>query len=295
MRQSKDTSHRNTINLAQCEILSHDHYDGEQHLLRLHAPKIAAEAAAGNFVHLTTDPTHPLRRPISIMRISRREGWIELLYKVFGAGTGELTRRRVGEKLSLIGPIGRPFTSHMERPRPLLIGGGIGMPPIIFLADQLREIKGAYRPLVILGSEVPFPFTVQPSKIIVPGVDCDVTGAMALLEAWGIPSRMASRQGYPGCLDGDVTDLARQWLAPLDSEQLKEVEIFSCGPLPMLEAVAALAREYRIPCQVSMEEFMACGIGACAGCAVEVQTAQGVEMQRVCVDGPVFDAKQIFG
>lgn len=169
------------------------------------------------------------------------------------------------------------------------------MPPMVFLADQLREIKGAYQPLVILGSEVPFPFSAQPSKIMVPGVDSDVIGAMPLLEDWGIPSRMASKQGYPGCLDGYVTDLARQWLDALDDTQRNEVEIFSCGPHPMLEAVAALAKEYGIPCQVSMEEFMACGIGGCAGCVIEVQTDKGPEMKRVCVDGPVFDAKQVFG
>ncbi|MCW8826770.1 MAG: dihydroorotate dehydrogenase electron transfer subunit [Gammaproteobacteria bacterium] len=287
-------SQRNTLNLEQCEIISHEHYDGAQHLLRLKAPQIAAEAKAGSFVHLKTDPTHPLRRPISIMRVSQREGWIELLYKVFGEGTGELTQRKVGEKLSLIGPIGKPFTTSLERPRTLLIGGGVGMPPMVFLADQLREMKGLYNPFVILGSEVPFPFTAKPSKIVVPGIDSDVIGSMPLLEDWGVPSRMASKQGYPGCLDGYVTDLARQWLNALDETQLKEVEIFSCGPHPMLEAVAALAKEYSIPCQVSMEEFMACGIGGCAGCVIEVQTDTGPEMKRVCVDGPVFDATQIF-
>ncbi|MCW8888312.1 MAG: dihydroorotate dehydrogenase electron transfer subunit [Gammaproteobacteria bacterium] len=288
-------SQRNTLNLEQCEIISHEHYDGAQHLLRLKAPQIAAEAKAGSFVHLKTDPTHPLRRPISIMRVSQREGWIELLYKVFGEGTGELTQRKVGEKLSLIGPIGKPFTTRLERPRTLLIGGGVGMPPMVFLADQLREMKGLYNPFVILGSEVPFPFTTKPSKIVVPGIDSDVIGSMPLLEDWGVPSRMASKQGYPGCLDGYVTDLARQWLNALDETQLKEVEIFSCGPHPMLEAVAALAKEYSIPCQVSMEEFMACGIGGCAGCVIEVQTESGPEMKRVCVDGPVFDAQQVFG
>lgn len=285
---------RNTLNLEQCEILSHEHFDGAQHLLRLKAPQIANEAKAGSFVHLKTDPTHPLRRPISIMRVSPREGWIELLYKVFGEGTAELTGRKVGEKLSLIGPIGNPFTTHIDHPRTLMIGGGVGMPPMVFLADQVREMKGIYHPFVILGSEVPFPFTARPSQIMVPGIDSDVIGAMPLLEDWGVPSRMASKQGYPGCLDGYVTDLARQWLDGLDEEQLKEVEIFSCGPHPMLEAVAALAKEYNIPCQVSMEEFMACGIGGCAGCVIEVQTETGPEMKRVCVDGPVFDSKQVF-
>jgi dihydroorotate dehydrogenase electron transfer subunit len=193
-----------------------------------------------------------------------------------------------------MGPIGKPFVAHMERSRPLLIGGGVGMPPMIFLADSLREVKGAYSPFIILGSEVPFPFKAAPSKIMVPGMPDEVIAAMPLLEDWGFASRLASQQGYAGCFEGYVTDLARRWLDALSEEQRAEVEIFSCGPHPMLEAVAKLAREYKIPCQVSMEEFMACGIGGCAGCVIEVQTDKGPAMKRVCVDGPVFNAREVF-
>jgi dihydroorotate dehydrogenase electron transfer subunit len=91
-----------------------------------------------------------------------------------------------------------------------------------------------------------------------------------------------------------VTELARHWLESLDEEARKEVEIFSCGPHPMLEAVAKLAAEYALPCQVSLEEFMACAVGGCAGCVVEVRTPAGPAMKRVCVDGPVFDARTVF-
>jgi dihydroorotate dehydrogenase electron transfer subunit len=118
--------------------------------------------------------------------------------------------------------------------------------------------------------------------------------AMPLMEDWGIASRLASLQGYAGCFEGYVTELARHWLDALSEEQRREVEVFSCGPHPMLEAVAKLAAEYHLPCQVSMEEFMACGVGGCAGCVVEVQTENGPAMKRVCVDGPVFDARTVF-
>jgi dihydroorotate dehydrogenase electron transfer subunit len=121
-----------------------------------------------------------------------------------------------------------------------------------------------------------------------------VIAAMPLLEDWGIPSRLASLQGYAGTHDGYVTDLARHWLDALDNEARAQVEIFSCGPHPMLEAVAKLAKEYELPCQVSLEEFMACGVGGCAGCVVQVETEQGPAMKRVCVDGPVFEAAQVF-
>ena len=287
-------SHRDTIFVENTEILSHQAYEGDQYLLRVHAPEIASKALPGSFVHIRCDELRPLRRPISIMRVDARAGWVDFLYKVLGEGTELLSQRQVGEKLSIMGPIGKPFVTHMERPRPLLIGGGVGMPPMVFVADSLREIKGAYDPFIILGSEVPFPFKAEPSKIMVPGMPDEVIAAMPLLEDWGFASRLASLQGYAGCFEGYVTDLARNWLDALTEEQRAEVEIFSCGPHPMLEAVANLAKEYKIPCQVSMEEFMACGVGGCAGCVVEVQTDKGPVMKRVCVDGPVFDAREVF-
>src|SRR5512138_2600512 len=114
-------SHRHTIDLVTAPILSHERFDGEQYLLRVHAPAIAATARAGSFVHVTVDPQRPLRRPISIMRVDKQEGWVELLYKIFGEGTKLLSHRKVGEKLSILGPIGTPFTAHKERHRPLLI------------------------------------------------------------------------------------------------------------------------------------------------------------------------------
>ena len=118
---------------------------------------------------------------------------------------------------------------------------------------------------------------------------------MPLLEDWGIASRLASLQGYPGCFQGYVTDLARSWLDALGADRRSRVHVFACGPHPMLEAVATMARGYGLPCQVSLEEFMACAVGGCAGCVVEVQTRQGPAMKRVCVDGPVFDAESVFG
>ncbi|MBF0470223.1 MAG: dihydroorotate dehydrogenase electron transfer subunit [Gammaproteobacteria bacterium] len=286
-------NHRNTIEYSDGTILSHHHLEGEQHLIRLQAPQIAATARAGSFVHLTVAPSLPLRRPLSIMRVDPTAGWIEILYKRLGEGTTLLSQRQIGEKISLLGPIGNGFQLNRDRPRPLLLGGGVGMPPMVFLADQLRGDEG-YHPLVILGSEVPFPFNPQPSAIMVSGLEPEVIAAMPLLEAWGVPSRLTSNQGFSGCFSGYVPDLARIWLRSLAPEQLQEVEIFSCGPEPMLEAVAHLAREFALPCQVSLEEFMACGVGGCAGCVVEVTTTKGKAMRRVCVDGPVFAAAEVF-
>jgi dihydroorotate dehydrogenase electron transfer subunit len=291
---------RGSIFLESARVVSHLAYDAEQFVLRLSAPRCAAHAAPGSFVHLSCDAALPMRRPLSIMRAEASAGWIEVLYKVVGPGLHALAARKAGEELSVLGPIGRPFSAHPERPRTLLVGGGVGIPPMVFLAERLHQAAlapgavSAWKPLVLMGSEIPFPFRPRPSRLIVPGIPAGTIACMPLLEEWGVPSRLASRADLPGCFPGFVTELAAEWLASLGSRELAEVEIFACGPTPMLEASAQLARRYAVPCQVSLEEFMACAVGGCAGCAVLVRTPQGPAMKRVCVDGPVFDAYSVF-
>jgi dihydroorotate dehydrogenase electron transfer subunit len=233
-----------------------------------------------------------MRRPLSIMRADAGAGWIEMLYKIVGPGLQALAAKKAGDTVSVLGPIGTAFSVHPQRPRTLLLGGGVGIPPMVFLSERLRGT--AYKPLVLMGSEVPFPFRTRPSATIVTGMPAGSTACMPLLEEWGVPSRLASRADFPGCFPGFVTELAAEWLGSLGDKELAEVEIFSCGPTPMLKASAALARRFRVPCQVSLEEFMACGVGGCAGCTVQVATAAGPAMKRVCVDGPVFDAYTVF-
>jgi len=126
-----------------------------------------------------------------------------------------------------------------------------------------------------------------------PGMPDGVIASMPLLESWGIPTRLTSLAGHPGCHDGFVTDLADRWLRQLKPGELTEIKIFACGPTPMLKAVAALAERYGVACEVSLEEFMACAVGGCAGCAVPIHTPAGLAMKRVCVDGPVFDAAMV--
>jgi dihydroorotate dehydrogenase electron transfer subunit len=288
-------ANRGTIFLEDALVLQQTAYDGDQFVLRVEAPKCAARAEPGSFVHLTCDPAIPMRRPLSIMRADAQGGWIEILYKVAGPGLQALAARKAGERLSTLGPIGRPFMAHPARPRALLIGGGVGIPPMIFLADRLRARKDAdWKPLVLMGSEIPFPFRARPSHIVVAGIPDGSIACMPLLDEWGVGSRLASRADFPGCFDGFVTALADRWLELLSPAGLAEVEIFACGPTPMLQATAKLARRFDVPCQVSLEEFMACAVGGCAGCTVSVQTPQGPAMKRVCVDGPVFDAYTVF-
>jgi len=287
--------HRGTIFVEDAPLLAQQAYPGEQFVIRLGAPKCARAAVPGSFVHLTCDPMLPMRRPLSIMRADPKSGWIDILYKIVGPGLEALSKQPVGATVSVMGPIGQGFVASPSRPRALLVGGGVGIPPMVFLADSLRSRSDArWQPLAVMGSEIPFPFRARPSTIVVPGMPAGAIACMPLLDDWGVPSRLATLAGFAGCFDGYVTDLAAAWLASLDATALAEVEIFACGPTPMLKATATVARRFGVPCQVSLEEFMACAVGGCAGCAVPVVTDAGLAMKRVCVDGPVFDANAVF-
>lgn len=282
---------RNTIFVEDGALLRVDKFPGDQFIMRIRSPKCAAAAKPGNFVHVSCDDTLPMRRPLSIMRVE--DGCIDVLYKIVGDGLRWLSSKRPGDSISVLGPIGQPFTPSLDRPNKLLIGGGVGIPPMVFLADQLRLNPGDWSPLAIFGSELPFPFELQVSSIDTAWVNPVVNATMPLLENWNIPCRLATLAGFEHCFDGYVSDLAELWLSSLAAKELRKTEIFACGPTPMLRAVAALAAKFELPCQVSLEEFMACAVGGCAGCAVEIKTPDGAAMKRVCVDGPVFEASSV--
>jgi dihydroorotate dehydrogenase electron transfer subunit len=292
---ARHPAHRGSIFLEEAEVLAQAAWPGGQYVLQLRAQQCAARAVPGSFAHLTCGTDLPMRRPLSIQRADRGSGTIEILYKIVGQGLAQLAAARPGDRLSCLGPIGRGFEPDAARPRALLVGGGVGMPPMVFLAEALaaRAAEG-YRPLGLFGSEIPFPFRSRPSTILVPGLPDGTIACHPLLEELGVPSRLASLAGFAGCYNGYVTDLAAAWLGSLPAAALAEVAIYACGPTPMLVACAGVARRFGVPCQVSLEEFMACAVGGCAGCAVEVATPDGPAMKRVCVDGPVFDADAVF-
>ncbi len=295
MMSNQHKPHRDTIFVEDAEILSRQDGSEQQYVFKFAAPKIARAAAPGQFIHLACDPNVPLRRPLSVMRVHADQGTIEVLCKASGPGLSALANKKIGDKLSMTGPIGHGFTPHANKPLAVLIGGGYGIPPMIFLTESLRDrTDAAWKPLVLLGSELPFPFRTRPSTIMVDGMPDGVIAALSFLDERGIPNRLSSWADFPGCHHGFVTDLATAWLATLDQAALDEVELFVCGPTPLLKAAAQVARKFGVACQVSMEEYMACAVGGCAGCAVQVNTPQGPVMKRVCVDGPVFDAYAVF-
>jgi dihydroorotate dehydrogenase electron transfer subunit len=290
---SKHPEHRGSILVEDARVVSHTAWEGGQYVITLDAPRIAARAKAGAFVHLTCDPHLPMRRPLSLQRVDITRGTIEILYKVVGEGTRRLSAARVGETLSCMGPIGNGFAADPQRSRALLVGGGVGLPPMVFLAEALHA-AGGHDPIVLLGSEIPFPFDPTLSRHTAAGIPSGVTHAHPELDALGIVSRLSSGAGFDGCYAGYVTDLACEWLQSLGPRDLEQVAIYACGPTPMLRAVARVARRFNVPAQVSLEEYMACAVGGCAGCAVPVTTTEGTYMKRVCVDGPVFNAQEVF-
>jgi len=283
-------THRDTISVNDCQVLAHYQFEADQYIITLESKEIADSTRPGQFVHLSVSGMLAMRRPISVMSVDADNGTFDLLYKIVGEGTKQLADRKIGDVLSVIGPIGNGF-ELTDRKIPLLIGGGVGMPPMIAIAQKIKD-NAYYNPYVILGSEVPFPFEASQSSLN--GFNSSKFYTMPLLEEWRVPCGLASLQDYEGVYKGYVTDLAREYLDSLSSSDLKEVEVFTCGPNPMLEAVSKLSNDYNLPCQASLEEYMACAVGGCAGCVVEVKTENGPAMKRVCVDGPVFDAKTVF-
>ena len=286
---------RTVIHEVDARVAQSQDLGAGQHLLRLEAPAIAAHATPGSFVHLETMPDRiALRRPFSILWSDCEDGTVDVLYKIVGAGTKAMADMKPGAHTRMLGPIGRGFDLQETGAYPLLVGGGVGIPPILFLARQLQAQTQA-QPLVVMGSEVPFPFHSRPSQIRVPGVPGGVIAGMGLLEDLGIASRLCSMQGYAGCHRGHVDELAHHWLASQDEERRAQIAVFACGPMPMLNAVTQLARGFDLPCKVCVEEHMACATGGCAGCTMPIMGPDNVvSMKRVCVDGPVFDGRSVF-
>ena len=236
-------------------------------LMGLRSPEIAGESRPGQFVMIRAgkEMAPLLRRPFSLCGI-REDGLVLILYRVIGRGTKILAEIRKGDRLPLMGPLGRGFQPPGERTRPLLIAGGIGVAPLFFLAQFLN--RGDVEFMAGYGSSE----EVIDTKQIFP-VPPDIT--------------YSTDDGTLGH-SGLVTDLLDEYLSQNRGEE-KSISIFACGPLPMLKRVAATASERDVPLQVSLEAAMACGLGACQGCAVNASSREGgIHYYRVCSEGPVF-------
>ena len=215
----------------------------------------------GYFNLYCSNETRLLPRPISICAIDKDRGTIRIVYRLAGEGTREFSTLKAGDSIEILGPLGNGFTVR-EEPA-ILIGGGIGIPPMLELAKSIPGPKTC-----VLGYRDE-PFLLEEFEKI-------------------SPVAAASEDGKTGVM-GTVLDAIRH-------QGVEGKVIYACGPMPMLKAVAEYAREKGLEAQVSLEERMACGIGACLGCICQTREKNhhtNVNNSRVCKDGPVFDAKEV--
>jgi len=238
-------------------------------LLKWHSPEMAAEARPGQFVMIRTgtalDPLLP--RPFSICSV-RDNSEIHILYRIVGRGTVALSRVPEGGRISVMGALGNGFDlTRIDRPA-VLVGGGIGIAPLIFLYERL----GMEKCIFLMG--FPGRGDVIPLE------------ALDLSEA---PVHIATDDGTMGHA-GLVTELLE---AQLSHEENRGLRVYACGPQAMLRRVAELTTKRDIHCQVSLEAHMACGLGACQGCAVEAAPGRARAYHHVCRDGPAFDARDV--
>lgn len=258
-------------------ILANEEVGPNLYLMELAASHIAASIEPGQFVHMKVPSmeAHILRRPFSVYARDAAAGTLEVLYQSVGFGTDHMTRIEPerAEHLSdaeLIGPVGRGWQPPANARRALLVGGGVGAAPLFMLCESL--ISAGVRTDVVLGAQTEAALTCRGRY-------------EALLDE---PPRCATDDGSFG-REGFCTSLVAEALAEAAEAGEPYDYLAVCGPEPLMKIVAGMAAEAGVPCEVSMEKRMACGVGACLSCVVD--TVDG--KQRACVDGPVFDARKV--
>jgi len=250
------------------EVLFNRHIKADCYRIALKTPSSFFNAVPGQFIHIrvVNDLLPLLRRPFSISSVTARG--VEIVYKVVGKGTKALSGVKRGEYLDILGPLGKGFFICDDVKRHLLIGGGIGVAPLVFLARRIIEKKDVSI-LVFLGFKTAGEIICQEQ----------FSGENFTLNV----ATEDGSCGYKGMVSCLIDDYLKK--TPFSSKTC----IYACGPRDMLKAVANLASRYGILCQVLMEEIIGCGVGACRGCVIKGKTGY----LRVCKEGPVFDAKDI--
>ena len=242
------------------------------YFLGFESPEIVSAAKPGQFVMIRmSGGTSPLlRRPFSICGINN-EKLVCILYRVIGQGTAMISQKKSGETITVLGPLGQGFELPKGDEKPILVAGGIGIAPLIYLSQVLEREDIEFMSGFCSSNEiVDTALTYNPVK------------KMSLATDDGT-------RGYKGF----VTDLLDRYLRQNIADK-NRFSVFSCGPSPMLKAVASIALKWNVPCQVSLEARMACGLGACQGCAVKARPRNGETLYyHVCKDGPVFDFNDI--
>ena len=248
-----------------CTVISQECIAKDIYSMWISTKAIAREAKPGQFVSVyTKDASRLLPRPISLCEIDREKDALRIVYRIAGDGTREFSRLRAGDTIDILGPLGNGFPlEEAKGKRVMLMGGGIGIPPML---ETAKAIQG--------------------EKIIVSGYRDELFLTEELNAAGQL--YLATEDGS-AVTKGNVLDAVK-------ANRLEADLIFACGPTPMLRAIKAYALDKGIPCWVSMEEKMACGIGACLACvckSTEVDGHSQVHNKRICKDGPVFLSTEV--
>jgi len=254
--------------IADAPVLSRREVGPGCFLVELEAPAVAQDAVPGQFVHVrvstTLDPF--LRRPLSIHRVDTRRGTISLLFQVVGRGTALLAGMRPGERLNILGPLGRGFTVLPPSRDLVLVAGGIGVAPLFFLAERL--LGAGHRVTLLHGAR---------------------TQAYLLLadEFATLPLT------YLQATDDGSTGIRGTAVDAFAGLERRPDFVYAAGPMPMLAALAAAVRAVRLGAEFSLEERMGCGVGACMCCSFKSREGEGWAYRRVCVEGPVYPAEKV--
>jgi len=258
-----------------CTVLSREELSEDVFKLTLSSSYISGKARPGNFVHLKVNSdSHAsplLRRPFSIHSVDRAGKRFEILLKVVGRGSAILSGKPPGEKLDLLGPIGNSFSHPSGGKVPILVAGGMGIAPLWFLYTRLAKRLSSENMTVFLGAK---------SKKELLYVERLKSAPVELI--------LSTDDGSVG-RKGLVTEVFLREIKRRGRDS-KRLAVYSCGPHKMLKRMSQIAKSLDLWCQVSLETHMACGVGACWGCVVK---GKDEKYKRVCVDGPVFDAREV--
>ena len=227
-------------------------------------PEVAQAASPGQFVHIRAKG-FTLRRPISICGIDKEKGTLRIVFEIRGEGTEEIARLNKGDFIDMLAPLGHGFTLDENFRKVVLIGGGIGTPPMLPLAQYYGE-----RAVAVSG--------FRNASAVILQQDFSATGAKTVL------CTDDGSVGIHGFVTQPLKELAEK--GGIDA-------VYACGPMPMLKGVSAICQENGIYCEISLEERMACGIGACLGCACRTTRNDEEYVAHVCKDGPVFKAEEV--
>lgn len=286
---------------------------GDYVLLALRSPRIAAKAKPGQFLMIrVSDQGSPLlRRPFSIH--TRENGAVEVFFARAGAGTEILAEKNPGETLDILGPLGKGFRTGTKRRRlpgdqktkgsgpggrfkgrtVYLVGGGRGIAPLYFLALELRRAGACPRVFYGGKTEADLPLL---EKLASREFEVFVSTDDGSLGFRGLVSSMLERElkrVFPEVTPSGPPHRTRRSPLSGPAAASRPAQIFACGPDPMMEKIAALAADFKIPAQFSLESIMGCGIGACWGCVKKIRRGAGAEWVKVCEDGPVFEGSEI--